>query len=227
MTTHHLRFAGDEIQGVAVAVRRTSPGVSTHTGVLHRHTNGQLFLLHLGGDCDLSCEVFDGTFAWVIPDLLPEEADEVRAVCRAVWREMPEIHYSFRFDPEAVLDRNSAQVISQYAPFGLTCSTFVMAVFNPAHLRMIDITGWPARADDARWYGALLRYMQRNSVDPAHIARIQSDVSCIRIRPEEVAGSCFETSRPAQFAQCEAHGKAILASLDTRTDTSLNRSTVT
>src|SRR5438067_1639090 len=71
----HLRVTGDEIKGVAVAVRRQLQG-HTHTGILHRHTNGQLFLLHLGGDCDLTCEVFDGTFAWVTPDLLPEEVNE-------------------------------------------------------------------------------------------------------------------------------------------------------
>lgn len=222
MTTRRLRVAGDEVKGVAVAVRRM-PQRHTHAGVLHRHTNGQLFLLHLGGDCDLTCEVFDGSFAWVTPELLPEEADEVRAVCRAVWREMPNIHYSFRFDPEAKLDRATAEVISQHAPFGLTCSTFVLAVFNSANVRLIDLTGWDHRPEDQRWYEALLRYMQRSGVDPAHIARIRNDVTCLRVRPEEVAGACMEEGRPARFGQCEPNGRRLMADLDARFDPSLNR----
>lgn len=230
MSARQVRFAGHEITGVAVAICRFP--ACTHSGVLHRHTNGQLFLLHLGGDCDLTHEVFNGTCnehacAWVIPDLLPEEVNEVRAVCRAVARTMPTIHYSFRFDPEATLDRATSQVISQHAPYGLTCSTFVMAVFNSATVRLVDLTNWQTRAEDQAWYGRLLRYMARNGVDQTHIARITSDVTCLRVRPEEAAAACLapRDQLPAGFAHCEPNGREILRLIVATTDTSLNRAT--
>ena len=240
MSSRQIRFAGQEVTGVAVAVCRMPQG-HTHSGVLYRHTNGRLCLVHLRWDCDLAHEVFDGvnhrwdggvardlfegSYAWVIPDLLPEEMDDVRAVCRDLVRRMPTIHYSFLFDPEATLNPQTSEVVSAIAPYGLTCSTFVLAVFNSAQVQMVHLTGWQSRPDDHRWYAALLRYLGKTGVDPVHIARIQSNVQCLRVRPEEVAGACLASrdNIPAGYDHCEPAGRDVLRLLAGHADASLNR----
>lgn len=224
MSPRQVRFAGQEIAGVAIAVCRMPQG-HTHSGVLYRHTSGRICILHLRWDCDLAHEVFDGSYAWVVPDLLPEEMDEVRAVCRDVVRRMPKIHYSFLFDPDSTLDRQTAEVVSDIAPHGLTCSTFILAVFNSAQIQLVHLTGWQSRPDDHRWYAALLRYMRTKGVDPTHVARIQSDIQCLRVRSEEAAGACLASrdAMPAGYDHCEPAGREVLRLLVGHADSSLNR----
>jgi len=67
--------------------------------------------------------------------------------------------------------------------------------------------------------------MARIGVDSVHLASIVKDVTCIRIRPEEVAGACLEASRPVGFTECQKNGQLIMAMIDNRMDTSLNRLT--
>lgn len=224
MSNRQIHHAGDNITGVAVAIRRQSSG-NTHTGILCRHEDGQLILVHLQWDYDLAYEVFDGTYSWVVPSLLTEEQNDIRGVCRAIARCMPHIHYSFKFDTEAKLDPDTAALISEAAPFGLTCSTFVMAVFKSAELQLIQAAGWPERVEDERWYQRLVKHMGNTGVDPEHIAKVEKDVKVIRVRPEETAGACLESYRQVEFARASQNGLSVMEQFDRRFDKKSNKYT--
>lgn len=45
------------------------------------------------------------------------------------------------------------------------------------------------------------------------VRKIAPDVTAIRIRPEETAGSCLSDSLPVAFKECESYGKAVLLRL--------------
>lgn len=170
--------------------------------------------LHLARHLVLRCEEFRTThpFALAVPDLLPEEADDVVAVCRLVDRKKPSYPYSFRYDPDARLHPATAEIISTHAPHGLTCVTFVLAVFRTAHVRLVDTSGWKVRDEDEQRYAEILSYFEAVGVAPAHLDRIRSDVKCIRVRPVEVAGACLVSGddRPAGFEVCVRYGELVL-----------------
>lgn len=205
---------------VAVAIHRAS-SVHTHTGVLYRlWDNGPLFLLHLEMDRQLTNELFEGGYAWVVPELLPEEENDIAATCRILWKKLPAISNSFRYgfpyDPDAYIDKVSGYPVSIIAPHGLTCSTFVLAIFRSSNVRLVDMTDWKHRPEDEQWYRRLVAYMRSNGVEEAHLRLIQGDVDALRVRPHEVAGACLEKDLPANFAQCQANGQRIWNDLETR-----------
>jgi len=214
MSDPRIHHAGDNITGVAVAIRRQPEG-HTHTGVIFREKS-QLSLVHLQWDLDLSFEVFDGTYSWVIPELLAEEINDIRALCRKIGEFRPAIHYGFRFDPEATLDKDTALLISDKAPYGLTCSSFVIAIFKSAEVPLVQADTWTEREDDARWYSKLLRAMGRTGVDPEHIKKVENDVKVVRIRPEETAGACLEKAYPVDFNTTQRNATALMKEIDMR-----------
>jgi hypothetical protein len=209
-----LRLPGSDATGLEVAVALCLvPPDSAHSGVLHRDTDGRLMLLHLAWDNQLIEESFVHDYAWVAPRLLPEEADEVRNVCRDVARRKPKIHFSFRLDVEAVLDRDTGVLVSTHAPHGLTCSSFVLAIFNSAEVRLVDLEGWPLRAKDCERYKYFYHLLKKFGADDNHLANIESDVETLRVRPEEVAAACECERLPANFSHCEPRGQSILRDL--------------
>lgn len=208
MAAGQLRLPGDDVPQAAVAVRWY--GTHTHAGILHRQSDGQLYLLHLGGDVDLENELFTGGFAWIVPHLLPEELNDVRAVCRSICRHRPEIFYCWVLDVEAQLDPEASRLVSEVAPYGLTCSSFVLAVFHTAHVRLINLDGWLDRTDDAVWYARLAQYHRRNGMPENRVQILERNTRVLRVRPEEVAGACMERNLPAFYRTCEPNGRAVL-----------------
>ena len=43
---------------------------------------------------------------------------------------------------------------------GLTCSTFVLTVFEAAYVSLVDLTGWPERDQDNARHEKLLQMMR-------------------------------------------------------------------
>lgn len=85
------------------------------------------------------------------------------------------------------------------------CSTFVLTVFAEAGPSLIDFTTWRTRESDAKWHRHLVAFLKRCAPEP-HWKKVEQDIGCARVRPEEVAGACFEDPVPANFDQCEANG---------------------
>jgi hypothetical protein len=83
---------------------------------------------------------------------------------------------------------------------GLTCATFVMAVFKSIQVDLIDIENWGSRLSDKKWHQKVILSLENTkekyNISDKHIDNVRNEVGCARFRPEEVAISSFFRNRP-------------------------------
>jgi hypothetical protein len=202
--------------GVAVTI---TPDKNTHVGVLYRDDKDDVYLLHLKFHCDLvnqsvdpldkSADLMDPSeFLCADPCLEMEDAEAVAGHCRAIARDNPPIWFAIHYNPDARLAEQQGKVKLVGDNKGLNCSTFVLAVFKHAGPGLVAIGGWPQRASDKTWHRQLVRIL-RLKAPRWHADRVEKDVGCARVRPEEVAGACLEEDLPATHRQCIPNGVVV------------------
>jgi hypothetical protein len=127
--------------------------------------------------------------------------------------------YAFRLGTNTRFNRQNGELMLGDG-LGLTCSTFVLSVFESVGVPMVVFDGWPIRPEDDQRHETLLE-MMRNGIpqyqvppaDPQHVDRVAAQLPCIRIRPEEVAATAMFDQLPATFAQLEPAGRWVLSRL--------------
>jgi hypothetical protein len=97
---------------------------------------------------------------------------------------------------------------------GLTCATFVLAVFHQAGLPLVRYDSWPVnRPGDAEWQESIVNLLERTGAAPEHIAKVKTEIGAVRYRPEEVAGAATSVSIPAEFPSASERAQEILLKL--------------
>lgn len=101
---------------------------------------------------------------------------------------------------------------------GLTCATFILAVFEAAGISLIKYDTWPEnRPSDFEWQKQIITALRRTrSATPEHIKAVEGDVGSARYRPEEVAGAATANPLPADFPLAAERGQQILERLETK-----------
>jgi len=94
---------------------------------------------------------------------------------------------------------------------GLTCSTFVVAIFDWAAVALIDHQTWLRRDNDEVYWRQLVGLLKESGAEPAHIRAVHQEINSVRFRPEEVAASCACQDRPVKFNVAEAAGDALMS----------------
>ncbi|MEQ8455545.1 MAG: hypothetical protein RLO52_19540 [Sandaracinaceae bacterium] len=136
------------------------------------------------------------------------------ALCREIRDGAPELPYGFG---NGSFDRVNGTYVQAGAPRGLTCATFVLALFAAYEIDVVDLEEWPPRREDAEWQRSILCTLKAQfpgASDRAYFAHIEADIgNCVRVRPEEVAGAASRDTFPADFATAEALGRQAAAEL--------------
>ena len=98
-------------------------------------------------------------------------------------------------------------------------------LFRSVQVTLVQAETWPNRPDDEDRYRELLCQLleyvrikyandpEERRIHEEFVRKIAPDVTAIRIRPEETAGSCLSDSLPVAFKECESYGKAVLLRL--------------
>ena len=217
-----LRYPGDEVGELAILIVITGDG--THTGLLYRFGNRLYLLDQCWHECfrvdSFDVNTFKRRYGCVMPDLLPEEINDVVATCelivdRSIRKGPQRLPYGFGLPEGGEVNRDGELIWG--GGVGLTCSTFVLAVFEAARVPFIDLSGWVRRPADDDRQEELLNMMARGipehgipPADPAHIAKARGELPCIRVRPEEVAAAGLSPKRPAEFGLVERTARWIL-----------------
>jgi hypothetical protein len=194
----------------------------THTGVLYRFGG----VLHVVDQCwheRFRCKPADEVYDCVSPALLEEEFHNIVSVCelfvtRALRGEARRVPMAFKQPANARLSADGELIWD--GGVGLTCATFVLAIFGAAYIPLIDFTAWRRRAGDDERHNSLLRLMELgdeargiSKASDDHIARVRAELPCIRVRPEEVVGAALYSDRPVGFEIAEQAGRWILDQL--------------
>jgi hypothetical protein len=202
---------------LAVLILRGGDG-GTHTGILHR-MGDRLFLLDLCWHLTLRSVPHHYEFACVVPAFLPEEVNDITALCRLIGAKHQagmQIPYALALHPATHFDETGGLVLGE--GLGLTCSTFVLKVFASAGVQLVDTDSWIARPDDDARHAELLRRMRDGwngfpKADAAHVKKVEETLPCIRVRPEEVAGAALHAQYPVGFENAKTAGEWLLGEL--------------
>jgi hypothetical protein len=214
---HTDRFCPPSDPSLAVFIRRSG------TGILYR-MRGSLFIQDMqwherfrNAPCSRKPHFIE--FA-----LEEEVENDVRAICRLIHdrhlgrnaSEEYRIPYAFRHGGNTRFNRAGELMLSD--GLGLTCSTFVMTVFQSVEFPLVNFEGWQRRADDDARHEQLLEMMrcgipesQIAPAPPEHVARVKAELPCTRVRPEEAAATALLNDLPAVFEQLAPAGAWVLA----------------
>jgi hypothetical protein len=208
--------------GIAVLI----DSCTRHVGVLFRRTIesvGQLQLLDLAGHHCIQCESPSGEYTWMDVDIQPERQILVAQLCELVEEEYilrpdsnrQKIGYAFHYRGETFDPMSGIFVTTD--GYGLTCATFVLALFASHGVELLHLASWEPRPDDTEWQAQVVASMerQRRRVDPKHVVFIRDEIGCCRFRPEEVAaaGTVDASSLPLGFREAESRGETIVNEL--------------
>jgi hypothetical protein len=219
MRGERFHFSSLIVPHVAVFIMRTPDG--THTGILHRN-RGQLFVLDLLWDERLRSAPAKDEFACVVPRLEPEEVNDVTGMCRLIEQRNlnPDPHkklvipFAFRYHDNTHFSATGELILGD--GLGLTCSTFVLKVFEAAKVPLADASSWQPRPGDDQRHAALLQLMstgippQIPPAEPDRVAKVAAELPCIRVRPEEAAAAGMADGLRVQFHKAERGGRWLL-----------------
>ena len=184
-----------------------------HIGLLHRAAESQsLLMLHLAWHHRLRDEPPPETMSLGICPTIPRaRLIQVAAVCRKIWRANPTgVPYAFSA-PNDCFDARTGEFLLGPTRLGLTCASFVLAVFQAAGLPLVDYATWPiARSGDREWQERIVGLLEQTGATRAHVDAVRSDVGNVRYRPEEVAGAVRVPSHPASFSVVSKMAEQIL-----------------
>lgn len=208
-------FVGGKGHAAALLCRTDHGGL--HSGLLYRTAGGGCGVIHLGWE-DMILTTWEWERYWATPEVEPELLASVGALCRLILKRYVNerrFPYALRFDG-TTFDSAGRLVLGPDSK-GLTCATFVLAVFDGVGVRMVDEASWPSRPDkDKEFLEAAARFAR-----PAHLEVLKAEVESgvRRIHPHEVLGACGCIALPAAFDSAEPLAKDALGRLDERRST--------
>lgn len=187
-----------------------------HIALIYRANNFKVMLLHLGWHHQLCHHEWDEKYHWLEFNGLDRELQETFAdwaVMVANASPGTPIPYSVIFRPDKNFDQNG-HFINLNDGSGLTCATFLLALFNDYNLPLINISDWPeSRENDLKWLRKILK-MLRNTVVKSEnmpkwewLEQFRHRHRLKRFRPEEVFATAeLFSGEPLSFSVLEKAG---------------------
>lgn len=188
-----------------------------HIGILYLHENdqglGETRLCHFLGGLPKN-EPPSSSYYWITTPIDEDESFVVGAYCRAVGDpkiNMRGIPYGFSFR-DGLFDPNGRWLGVKGE--GLTCATFVLAMFRTLGYDLIEIDSWEQKPkadiqEDKQWYGFISRYCQ----DDVDQKNPDSGDYYPRFRPEEVAVGANSENQPLIFTDAKTLGIELVEKL--------------
>ncbi|TMQ12946.1 MAG: hypothetical protein E6J90_15705 [Deltaproteobacteria bacterium] len=216
-----VRFVDAQPSQRAVVALKQGP-VGLHCGIFFRASDEALRILHLAFHYQLAVDhSFDG-WAYVAPQIDPIELGVLAGFCSLLNSVQPGIPYGFEYQASKFDDEG--RFVPGPGESGLTCTTFVLAVFKWARLALLIPETWQSRTEDVEAQRRLIVFLQR-AASPQHVAAVEAEVGCMRFRSEEAAAATAMTPRPVGFPEASAAGVQVRASFESCMTTRSNGAT--
>lgn len=202
---------------------RTSRG-NFHVGVLHRDKNGSAVILHLAWKDKLSWEwgeppksVSSPALAWrrlwAAPQVEAERLTSVGGYCRLIWKRYKKNQnvMPYRINVGRSKFNGDGSLHLGDGAKGLTCASFVLAVFESVGVTLLDEATFPVRKeDDEKFLESVRAFAQQR-----HFKLLSEEVAagCRRVQPQEVVAACA-VPPVATFSQIEIASWDVLGKLE-------------
>lgn len=213
-----FRYGQDTFHGKSqpVAVVMCPSSFGTHLGLLHLDEKDQPAILHLAFHYALKRDAPGKwpwqVFVWAVPDMEPERADSVAALARLIWKHhtndgtKEDFKYALQY-VDALFDLESGELLLDEEGIGLTCSTFVHAIFKSERWPLVEQDTWKARPGDVTWQAQILGALAEHASE-AHLLHIAGEMvgQVVRIRPQDVLAGAIELDPPIDFERASVVG---------------------
>lgn len=197
-----------------------------HIGILFRtNTDDEPKLLHLAFHQRLRCEdstYYAKDYHWLLcPGFSEDEQLQLAVWCETIYSQNgSQIPYGLTYSLTGYFQQNGIFKPSEI-DCGLTCATFIMALFEDFGFKIIDTQSWPCRTDDEVWHNNIIKAMKCDQerhpelYSQSHIAAQETHIGLAsRFRPEEVAASAHVfTENPLKLEDAEPIGQNLLSKL--------------
>ncbi|MDP3445701.1 MAG: hypothetical protein Q8T08_22805 [Ignavibacteria bacterium] len=206
-----LQSFKNNTENIAVIVGKSHFDGQLHSGIVFKYKE-EVKVIHLAFHKRLYLEnesdfvSHNDGYHWVktvdIP--LPRQI-AIAAFCRRIYNlsNIRPIAYGFNYENSRFT--NEGYFILGKNEIGLTCASFVLAVFHESKVPLIDISQWVSREDDATYREMVLAFIktkadESNNEDlKKHYQKMSQEKVIFRYRPEEVAVSSSYSIRPQPF----------------------------
>lgn len=200
-------FGYDNAGDVGIALRRVAD-TQNHIGIIYRTSPNEVRFCHLAWHHELRDEIARDDYFWC--DCMWVENDDITgriiaAKMTSISRNKGIIPYGIYFEPPTFSSDGKFLGFSGQG-MGLTCATFVVAVFHSMAIFIIKEDTWPDRTDDIAWQESIIRTLENSGADMRHVSSARSHIGAARFRPEEIAAAAVDKNTPLEFS--DAHQKA-------------------
>ncbi|HCE56607.1 MAG TPA: hypothetical protein DER09_02140 [Prolixibacteraceae bacterium] len=188
---------------------------SLHTGIIFKH-EGRTHFFHLAWHHILTMEVspdvsdYDKILFLDFPffDINDETFHRRKAIIPyfILVHELnaDSIPYAILYNSTKFLESGKLDIGE--GEFGLTCATFVLAIFRSKGINLLDTGTWFNRIEDKEFFNTIY-YILKDKIKPEHESHLISNKNCVRFRPEEVsASSTIFNGKSVSFVQAAPLG---------------------
>lgn len=174
-----------------------------HIGILFSDISQPVKCLHLAWHHRLQCDdPFENGY-WFRSKLSDRNRKQMAARCFLLSynSDTMRIAYNIRYPTQSTYFDEFGDYLGPVEGEGLTCATFVLAVFRDYGFPLVKEDEWPVREDDILFHNEIISTLRRTRASEAHIRAVEKDVGCARFRPGEVAGAALSHTPPADFKE--------------------------
>jgi hypothetical protein len=204
----------ESLKGAGVGIYKDG----AHIGILCRDASGKpVRFIHLAFHEDLrSQDDISKCFLWVEAKLEDEQSAVVAAQARLIYRVHGSGGVPYGFSPYSGYFGAAGEIRWSAPGNGLTCATFVLAVFDRAGVRLVHGETWPLdREEDKKFQRQMVEETRnRARASESHLKGMKKDVGQVRFRVLEVAGAIAAESYPANFLSADSLGAQLRALLE-------------
>ena len=198
-----------DINTLSVAFTRS--GVQSHSGILYLNPEGEAKLLHLENNRTLTKESPNSDFVWLHVNL-PDIVKNLICLHCDIISENSQGKILYDIDPTGITFDIDGVFTQKVPHTGLTCGTFILAVFRDVGIELINQNHWPIRENDIKWQKMIVnlfsRYLEPNSNEL--INKKIDDKLILRFRPEEVVSSATLKNMPNTFSSIKEPSENLL-----------------
>jgi hypothetical protein len=206
---NHTAF--DKVQDVGIAIRTIGQTRQVHIGLLYKVGSAATLNLNLREHLDLRNEPPTDNYCWIQIDLDEINRRLLASLCALIAAKSKHVPYGFTYN--GLYFTQGGDYLPRDIGHGLTCATFVMALFETYSIPVLMTNQWlPADLQDQGWQASMVREisMRRGEFMASAIERF---VGHPRYKPEHVAAGAVDRGRPLGLSEATKMGKRILRDL--------------
>ena len=146
-----------------------------HVGIIYRENEESNRICHLGWHHQLLDEPLDISYFWCPTGLDDCNARIVSALVQGIAKNAQEVPYGLEYNGPCFSE--SGRYIAMPVGKGLTCSTFVLSVFERFGFILLDKASWPNREEDAKWQKFVVEQLTASGASTDHVEMMKNDIA--------------------------------------------------